>query len=65
MIVIIDRFEGEYAVVELEDKRTVNMPKELLPDGAKEGSVISITIDERETERCREKIEKYMKQLWK
>ena len=50
MKVIIDRFEGEYAVVELEVGKFVNMPKELVPD-AHEGDVINIFIDEKETKR--------------
>jgi hypothetical protein len=32
---IIDRFEGEFAVVELPDRTMVNMPRILVP-GAKE-----------------------------
>ena len=48
--VIIDRFEGDYAVVETEDKIMVNLPKSLIP-GAKEGDVISISIDEEETKK--------------
>ena len=34
MRVIIDRFEGDYAVVELEDGSMVNMPKSLVPANA-------------------------------
>ena len=64
MKVIIDRFEDNYAVVELEDKRTINMPKELLPADAKEGSVISIMIDQKETDNRRKRIEGLMNQLW-
>jgi hypothetical protein len=64
MNVIIDRFEGAYAVVELEDKQFVNMPRELLPAGAKEGSVISIMIDQEETNKRRKGIEGLMNQLW-
>jgi len=51
-------------VVELEDKRTINMPKELLPADAKEGSVISIMIDQKETDNRRKRIEGLMNQLW-
>ena len=64
MKVIIDRFEDNYAVVELEDKRTINMPKELLPADAKEGCVISIMIDQKETDNRRKRIEGLMNQLW-
>lgn len=65
MKVIIDRFEGNYAVVELEDKRTINMPKVLLPTEAKEGSVISIMVDQEETDKRRKRIEGLMNKLWK
>ena len=43
MKVVIDRFEGSYAVVEINKGKFVNLPKELVPD-AKEGDVIVITI---------------------
>lgn len=63
MKVIIDRFEGEYAIVETEEKIMVNLPKILIP-GSKEGDVISIIIDEEETKKRREHIEKIMNDLW-
>ena len=40
----IDRFEGDFAVVETSDG-FVNIPKEDLPKGAKEGSVLALKID--------------------
>lgn len=64
MKVIIDRFEGNYAIVELEDKSTVDMPKKLIPEGAKEGDVLSIEIDLEETNRRKETIKKLMDDLW-
>lgn len=63
MKVIIDRFEGDYAVVETEDKIMVNLPKLLIP-GAKEGDVISISIDEEETKQRKDNISKLMDDLW-
>ena len=51
MKLIIDRFEGEYAVVELQDKSMVNIPKKILPAEAGEGDIISIVIDKDETEK--------------
>lgn len=50
MRVIIDRFEGDFAVVELSDGKFVNLPK-VLVDGAQEGDVIDISINKRETEK--------------
>lgn len=56
MRVIIDRFEGDFAVVELENKHFANMPKSLVPQGAKEGCVLSIGLDEEETEKRKQNI---------
>ncbi|TCL63785.1 DUF3006 family protein [Hydrogenispora ethanolica] len=44
MKVIIDRFEGEYALVELENREIAALSRQLVP-GAKEGDVIEIRID--------------------
>lgn len=41
---IIDRLEGEWAVIEGEEK-TFNLPRRLLPEGAGEGDVIQITVE--------------------
>ena len=64
MNIIIDRIEENFAVVELKDKKMINMPIELLPLGAKEGDVLSITIDKNETEARRERINNLMNDLW-
>jgi hypothetical protein len=62
---IIDRFEGNFAVIEYEDI-TFNFPKELLPKEAKEGDVLkfNITIDREETEKRRKAIEDLAKDLF-
>ncbi len=67
MKVTIDRFEGEFAVVELAeaDNKTINMPIELLPSGAVEGDVVSITIDSDETQRRKQHIQDMMNTLFK
>jgi hypothetical protein len=36
----IDRFEGNYAICELEDQSTVSVPKYQLPLGCKEGDCL-------------------------
>lgn len=64
MKVTIDRFEGEYAIVELPDKTFINVPKILFAD-AKESDVIDISVDKGETELRREKIEGLMAELFK
>lgn len=64
MRVIIDRFEGDYAVVELEDRSTANLPRSLVPPGAKEGDVLVIEIDRNATEERRKRIQRLMEELW-
>lgn len=51
MKVIIDRIEGGFAVVELENGSHFNLPTGLLPEGAKEGSVIDISLDKAAEEK--------------
>ena len=69
---IIDRFEGEFVV--LEDYGTgkiQNMKKSCFPSGAKDGGIIIvsdtnlITIDKEETKRRKEKMENLRKMLKK
>lgn len=40
---VIDRFEGDWAVLELEDKTTIDIPRNLLPPYAHEGDVVQKT----------------------
>lgn len=42
-MLIIDRFEGEYALIK-HNKRIFHIPKTLLPKGAKQGDRIKIEI---------------------
>jgi len=67
--VIIDRFEGIYAVCEKEDKTMMDILKINLPSKAKEGDVLifennMIFIDVEETEKRRSEIEKLTEDLW-
>ena len=57
MQVIIDRFEDDFAVVELPDKNTLPIHKRLVPENAKEGDVIEITINSQLTEERKKKLE--------
>ena len=41
----IDRFEGQWAVLETPEGKTINYPRNLLPKGAKEGDVFDLNID--------------------
>ncbi|MEQ8189104.1 MAG: DUF3006 domain-containing protein [Candidatus Eremiobacterota bacterium] len=65
MKVIIDRFEENYAVVELSDKKTVDLPRELIPEGAEEGDVLDITVDYEETKKRKEEIADLVEDMWK
>ncbi|HAG10273.1 MAG TPA: DUF3006 domain-containing protein [Desulfotomaculum sp.] len=49
-MLLIDRFEGSWAVIEY-GKKTFNLPRALLPENAKEGDLITmaVTIDQKGT----------------
>ena len=63
MKVIIDRFEGEYAIVELEVGNIINVPKILFPN-AKEGDIFKIEIDREETNNRKNKINELINDLF-
>lgn len=62
---IIDRFEGDWAVIEYE-KRTFNIPKTLLPKDAQEGDVltIEISLNNEATEERKNRIQGLMDDLF-
>lgn len=69
MKVTIDRFEGNYAVCENENREILNIERNTLPKAAKEGDVLNIennliTIDITETEKRKQEIEEITKNLW-
>ena len=69
MKIIIDRFEGTYAVCEKEDRTMMDIKRSNLPSEAKEGDLLSIdnniiTIDIKGTEKRRREIEKLTEDLW-
>jgi len=41
----IDRFEGNLAVLLTDDGTAINVPRALLPKGAKAGDILAVTID--------------------
>jgi len=63
--IIIDRFEGDCAIVELEDKRTFVLPKQLLSSEAREGDVIKIEIDDIETKKRKAELSDLMSKVLK
>ena len=63
---VIDRFEGEYAVVLFgEDELKVDIPRQILPPGAKEGSWMNVSfeLDLEGENKQREKIEGLLDKL--
>ena len=69
IILVIDRFEGKYAILESQEKNPLifNFPLHLLPQEAKEGTVlnINISIDQEETKRRKDKIQNLLNKLKK
>jgi hypothetical protein len=43
-VFIIDRFEGDWAIIETENRHTFKLPRFVLPPGIKESDVISIQV---------------------
>lgn len=69
MIVVIDRFEEEFAVCECEDKTMINIEIDKLPQDIHEGDVLvidgdNIKVDYEETSRRREEIESLTQNVW-
>lgn len=60
----IDRFEGNFAVVELENKKFVDVPKMALPPEAKEGDIIKVEVDTAQTKKQKDKIRGLMNDLF-
>ena len=63
MDVIVDRVEGDYAVVEIEKGKMYNLPLELVPN-VKEGDVVTITINKGKTEERKKTIEELMNSVF-
>ena len=63
----LDRFEGKYAILESQDKDSIifNFPRHLLPQEAKEGTVLNVNIgiDQEETKRRKDKIQNLLNKL--
>lgn len=64
MIVIIDRFEDEFAVVELENREMINMPRKLVPVDAQEGDLLEILISQEETKKRKDNIKNLIDELF-
>jgi len=64
-IIIIDRLEGDWVVVEFEGG-TFNIPKALFPQKVREGDVVRITIvvDEEATKDRKKRVEQLADELF-
>ncbi len=69
-MLVIDRFEGEYAVVEdTGTDRMINIRREFIDDGAKEGDVLALydtfyMVDKAETEKRRSEISELQRNIF-
>ena len=63
MYITIDRLEGGFAVIELEDKTFLNIPKKLFPNAC-EGDVYLIEKSDFEKQKRKEKIKKLSDELF-
>lgn len=68
-MLIIDRFEGNYAVCEDENKQMHNIELRFIEDNPKEGDIIennngSFKINVEETKKRRKYIEDLTKDMW-
>jgi hypothetical protein len=67
---IIDRFEGLFAVCEQSDRTIINIERNLIPDNAQEGDCLvvddsgKIYLDPDETHNRKEQIKKLMYDLF-
>lgn len=70
MMLSIDRFDGAYAICEGDNEKLYAIEKSELPMGAKPGDVLklssdgSLTLDEDETKRRKERIKKLQNKLF-
>jgi hypothetical protein len=64
IMLIIDRFDGDFAVVETSNGM-VNIPRADIPQTAREGDTLIFQIDKNTTDKRKERIEKKMNKLFK
>ena len=67
-MLIIDRFEGDYAVVEYSgenETETMEIPRELVPDDAREGAILKLVVDKKSTQKRKKEIDDLADDLFK
>jgi hypothetical protein len=70
MQIIIDRFEGSFAVCEDENRRMINIERSKLPPGAKEGDVLRVNgeayeVDSAATDARKQAVKRLSDDIWK
>ena len=63
MLIIVDRFEGDYAVL-LEENQTREVPRQALAADIREGDAVFPDTDAAATEKRKSQIAKKMDALW-
>ena len=69
VMIIIDRFEGKYVVVEQDGKELFQIPRQEVPKDAKEGDFLVLEegiykIDKEQTLKLREETIRLQNSLW-
>ncbi len=67
MQAIVDRIEGEIAILEIEGEILIELPKKFLPKGTREGNILKMTleIDKIKEKKQRDKVKKLQEKLKK
>lgn len=65
MRLTVDRFEGVYAICELENGEFVDIPRKALPEGITEGSKLLIEVDDAKKAEDQDRIKNKMNSLFK
>jgi hypothetical protein len=63
-MLIIDRFEGDFAVVETSDG-FINIPRIDIPNNSREGDVLIVGVDKDESDARKKRIGSMMNSLFK
>ncbi|NMA79037.1 MAG: DUF3006 domain-containing protein [Clostridiales bacterium] len=68
-MLIIDRFEGDFAIIETDEDTFMQIPRKELPQNAREGDIIvkandEYIIDHESTKKRRQKIIDMQNSLW-
>ncbi|GAB6136879.1 DUF3006 domain-containing protein [Halanaerobaculum tunisiense] len=62
-MLVIDRFEGNKAIIEYENQ-TFDIPKKILPTKAKTGDIIEIVINKERTNKRQKEIDELKEDLF-